>query len=405
MFSTGAICRWSKAISTSGLLIICPASLPFADELSDNHEKQEREFKAFQRQRDSDVAGQGKEFRQYFAFSQEGFAQWKKNQEEEYNEFRNAIRRQWGSFIEPSNKKWVEYGKDTKTVAVVDFEKGTVRIEALRLPGESGEEVQRQLNKAIIRVIESKGSAETVPVESDDSSQTILEKPLLADQLISANGQRVNKENVEDFIHEVQGTKEAIATENGQEKVIVTFPLAPDHLKKRMQPFLPYIKKYCSQYGIDAAQVIATIHTESYFNPAARSNRGAVGLMQLVPEKGGAEAYRQLKGNDSVPCARYMYDPEKNIELGCVYIYLLQTKYFGRVNDKESNMYCSIAGYNTGPGNVALVFSNARSLEPSIDKINALAPREIYSSLIAKLPYSETRNYLKIVVGRMALYR
>ena len=50
----------------------------------------------------------------------------------------------------------------------------------------------------------------------------------------------------------------------------------------------------------DPPVVFAVIHTESYYNPKARSGAPAYGLMQLVPTSGGRAAYRYVYKKDQV---------------------------------------------------------------------------------------------------------
>ena len=44
------------------------------------------------------------------------------------------------------------------------------------------------------------------------------------------------------------------------------------------------IKKECKRYNLNPYLVLAIIKVESSFNPMAVSSRGAVGLMQVMPE-------------------------------------------------------------------------------------------------------------------------
>ncbi len=83
------------------------------------------------------------------------------------------------------------------------------------------------------------------------------------------------------------------------------------------------------QHNVDFALVKAIIQVESSFNPYAVSNRGARGLMQLMPETA------QRHG------AHDIYDPADNIEAGVRYIKYLAVLF----NNKN---YLIIAAYNAG---------------------------------------------------------
>jgi len=88
------------------------------------------------------------------------------------------------------------------------------------------------------------------------------------------------------------------------------------------------------QHGIDAALIRALIHAESGFNPLARSHKGAIGLMQLMP--GTA---RDLGVQDATAV-------QQNIEGGVRYLANLLQQY-------EGDVTLATAAYNAGPANVA----------------------------------------------------
>ena len=93
----------------------------------------------------------------------------------------------------------------------------------------------------------------------------------------------------------------------------------------------PIIERAATRHDVDARIVKAVIQVESAFQPRARSSKGAMGLMQLMPRT--ARQYR----------ARNPYDPASNIEAG--------TKYLKRLLD-EFELPLALAAYNAGEGAV-----------------------------------------------------
>ncbi|WP_350561485.1 lytic transglycosylase domain-containing protein [Psychrobacter sp. CAL346-MNA-CIBAN-0220] len=122
-----------------------------------------------------------------------------------------------------------------------------------------------------------------------------------------------------------------------------------------------YIRASSARHGVDPALLKAMMHTESAFNPNARSPVGAQGLMQLMP----ATARRFSVGNP--------WNPADNIEGSAKYIAWLMRRFNNKVE-------YAVAGYNAGEGNV--------------DKYNGIPP------------FKETRNYVKSVMSRYhSLYK
>jgi soluble lytic murein transglycosylase-like protein len=96
-----------------------------------------------------------------------------------------------------------------------------------------------------------------------------------------------------------------------------------------------------THYGYDPALIVAVIMTESSFDPSSRSHRGAVGLMQLLPntaESLAEETHRPWFGEHA------LLDPTFNISLGVRYLAKLQ-KRFGSLD-------IALAAYNYGPSRV-----------------------------------------------------
>jgi soluble lytic murein transglycosylase len=107
------------------------------------------------------------------------------------------------------------------------------------------------------------------------------------------------------------------------------------------------IKKYSAEFalkdkGLDEYHVAAVICTESRFNEKAESAKGAVGLMQILPDTGEWAADKIGIGDYT---ADSLWKPEVNIRIGCWYLAYLSDMFDG---DLEK----VFAAYNAGPGNV-----------------------------------------------------
>lgn len=107
------------------------------------------------------------------------------------------------------------------------------------------------------------------------------------------------------------------------------------------------IKKYSEEFsldkhGLDEQYVAAVICTESRFNEKAESRKGAVGLMQILPET-GAWAAEKIGIDDYSEDS--LWKPEVNIRIGCWYLAYLCDMF-------DDDLQKVFAAYNAGPSNV-----------------------------------------------------
>ncbi len=120
------------------------------------------------------------------------------------------------------------------------------------------------------------------------------------------------------------------------------------------------IRSASDRYSVDADLIRAVIKTESDFNSTARSNKGAMGLMQLMPDT--ARLHNVVNA----------YDPIDNIEGGVRHLKLLLGRYQG-------DLKLSLAAYNAGIN--------------AVEKFRGIPP------------FAETQEYVRRVLQQYQAYR
>ena len=121
---------------------------------------------------------------------------------------------------------------------------------------------------------------------------------------------------------------------------IIFCQIANVYFQKRIYPrkFSEYVEKYSSEYSVPEYIVYSVIKVESDFDKDAMSEKGACGLMQLMPET--YEWLVEIKKENIGD----ILDPEENIRYGTYYLSMLYKKY--------QSWTLSLCAYNAGPGNV-----------------------------------------------------
>jgi soluble lytic murein transglycosylase-like protein len=137
----------------------------------------------------------------------------------------------------------------------------------------------------------------------------------------------------------------------------------PNHRSEALFTLKSYddvISEAARRNGLSTSLIKALIHVESYFNPRAISKKGAMGLMQIMPE------------NLSLLNIDDPFDPWENIMGGAAYLKAMLERFSGQLP-------LALAAYNAGP--------------TAVEKYNDIPP------------YPETRNYVRKVMRFFHLYQ
>ena len=137
-------------------------------------------------------------------------------------------------------------------------------------------------------------------------------------------------------------------------------------------------------FSLEPELIYAFIHQESMFNENAKSHKGAMGLMQLMPSTAKfITTNKQVKRNNS----NILKIPEINLEVGQQYIeYLLKLK------SVDNNLIYLTAAYNGGPGNLQKWKENINHLNDPL-------------FFMESIPSRETRWFIEKVLTKYWIYQ
>jgi soluble lytic murein transglycosylase-like protein len=140
--------------------------------------------------------------------------------------------------------------------------------------------------------------------------------------------------------------------------------------QRNLERFEPLIERHARLQQLDPALVKAVIAVESSFEPEAVSTKGAVGLMQIIPETG--ERYGVV-GDARRSVAQKLRDPATNLGVGTRYLRDLLALF-------ADDLDLALAAYNAG--------------ENTVRRYDNAIP-----------PFAETQQYVKLVQQFHAFYR
>lgn len=141
------------------------------------------------------------------------------------------------------------------------------------------------------------------------------------------------------------------------------------------------IRESSRQNGLDPALVAAVIYAESRFDAGARSELGALGLMQVLPET--AEQIAGETGGVAFE-TEDLTDPVVNVRYGTYYLRSVLDQFDGDV-------VAAVAAYNAGAG----------AVQEWVDEAHAAG----HDLRIRDIPYEETRAYVRSVLEARTTYR
>ena len=138
------------------------------------------------------------------------------------------------------------------------------------------------------------------------------------------------------------------------------------------------VKAFSEINALEPSLVFAVIRAESDFDKVAVSDKGAVGLMQLMPSTAKYVAEELFKED-----CKDIYDATVNIRYG--------TKYLSYLREKFGDLNVALASYNAGEGNVSAWLKDERY---SFD-----------GKTLNRIPFKETENYVKKVLTFQKFYK
>ncbi|PLX70984.1 MAG: transglycosylase [Denitrovibrio sp.] len=371
-------------------------------------------FEDFKNQNMGEFDNSKQEFSAYKKEVDKAFEAYKSIMEEEFQAYKDQISKKWDSTEVSTNTKWVEYLNNYNIRKIVDFESKEIQIDIIGGSDASLKPVLKDLLK------EDRGDAfrrDPVSFNTEKKlkkqipnvqSGKVNDEPVISKLFTEKKLNDSESESLAEKLIKNGDIRKDKQLKTGKPVVSLKVKLPEDTYQKSAAKVKPYVEKYAKEFNVNPALVMSVIYNESRFNPLAKSYVPAYGLMQIVPKSAGIDAIAFLEGEKRVLAPSYLYDAENNIKVGAAYLHILYYRYFKGVNDPLSKLYCSIAAYNTGAGNVAYAFNKNNggrySVKRALPEINSMAPSQVYKHLKTNLRYDEAKRYIVKVTEKIKDY-
>lgn len=340
-----------------------------------------------------------------------------------YRQYAKKAAQVWGEdTVIPDARRDVTYRDNLAQRSIVDFEEGVVTVELAVPPGAANDPAALKIHLASAvgqTLLQGVDDRSILEIAKDPNVHKHAGPPALVGLIANEDGSPFSLDDLDDFQAAAAGSMQTrpLTGEDGEARIVVgtALKMVPNHLRVRAEKFRDSIERHALKHDMPAALIYAIIETESAFNPLARSPVPAFGLMQLVPGTGAREAFKFLYSKDQMVHERHLYMPDKNIELGTAYLHVLYHRYFKKVKDPESRKWLAVAAYNAGPISVVSAFSGRYTRakfastylwkKQAFNKINKMAPAQVFAFLRKHMPATETRDYINKVRNRADKYR
>lgn len=334
------------------------------------------------------------------------------------SEYRNTLRQYWPDAEISSRTRFVTYADDYQKKQAIDFKANELQITMASI--RQGKVLDyRSMQAALYDTIKNILSLDLETAIADDPINRKMEKlagiryasdlgamgkDLILSELfpnerpsIKAIERMASKLTKEAYIRypAVASTQLSFIM---QDRTTYIVPLPEKRIRKKARRYKPFIYEYAQQYSLPPSLVFAVIHAESSFNPLARSQIPAFGLMQIVPHTAGKDATKLVYNRSRVLSPSYLYNPQKNVRIGAAYLHLLYYRYLSEIQDPKTRIYCAIAAYNAGLSSVMRTLTGVPSINRATDDINRMDSNQVLRTLVRQMPSAETREYLSKVL-------
>ena len=320
---------------------------------------------------------------------------------EAHKEYINEIKTFWPQKELSTKNKWVQYSKNYQEKKVVDFENQVIHLNVI---AKSSKEAREKLSQALSDLLKEdvKSAYKNDQLEQNISKK--LKKKLKIQSKEKIIADVLNKSTIKKYKKYIQVRPLEKTIYNNNTIYSLNLKLPSKALINKSLIHKNTISADAKKMQLPKELVYAIIHSESAFNPMARSHIPAYGLMQIVPKSAGIDSYNFLYGEKKLLSSSYLYNSKNNIKIGTAYLHILFYKYLKGIKNKEARLYCAIAAYNTGAGNVARAFYKTNNIKKAIEIINKMQAKEVYKQLMKNLPYKETKKYLYKVNQKRFVY-